>query len=925
MPYDPSKPYTVESAAPKYDPTKPFTVESAAPEVAAPEVAQNVPAEVPTRPSITSLLDQAGRDNRTITTPDASSAFVPPADKPEITPEIKPEIKPEITPEITPENPLAAAYKAAATAGRNKARIQFEATKALTADKNFNPVLYLKEHPETASDEFHFKTILDVYKARVEKGLSWKGVWENKGAVWDAGADIVEGAGGYIAEISNLLGLPILESDKRYEGKLLETVDNLPLKKMGTSTVLATGALGNQFRTSSRKIDEILNGLPKTTSDWEDRIYSDVKYLNQVEAVESGDVLPGPKLVGEHLAQTRKMVAADPVTGLLLAGAGKLIPVAGKLATTLAPSLSTGLKATAIGAKTAEAVTRIGSKVIAKVPDGVASLAGASIGYLADGPTGAIIGGVLGNPAKGLIKAAVKPLVSATSGKLNSIAGGLGDKAFVAENAARTLQPDSLLGRIDRKLAPISRAGTLMVPVAALAGLQETDEAAAAVLGFGGAGVIAEGIAHHLPTLKARKELEAQVEKVNRGFELQKEINSGTLADDVVRAKQAELDGLGITMADGEMALGAVRLSPRDAIRKFPALESEFFEPRRKSVESSMSGHDAELARPAIREVTDSIVLDRPIQILENGKPKTIQAVAYTSLDGKPAVFVFDTSLQETAIKSLTDTPEKLASAKSQNFVDDAGKLTKKGEEHVQARLERFIQLQRVEGPGGVSFVSLTDQFAQADKAFSDGKASIATRSKPLNDRLNTITKDIEAAELNIKEAPEVSRIAKLSAEYRNSNRRSDIADIRNRREGVHKGGVLTKESLAEAQLMDAEIAKLEKNIALDQAKPAADLLSELKSSLADALNNRDLVNKELEALAKSIPEGQLVSLLAAVDRLNAYQDLGVTKYTPGKPGIPASATSVKPIVKPLSEIRAAGRLPGWSPLPPKAPAAPGP
>ena len=479
MPYDPSKPYTVESAAPKYDPTKPYTVESAAPkydptkpytvESAAPEVAQNVPAEVPTRPSITSLLDQAGRDNRTITTPDASSAFVP-------APDTKPTTVTQDNP-VAHDDPIARAFRTVVKPDFTIEQSTEAAVKLLDQDRDgFEPAEYMKANP--GANPLFAKIVLEVYKARSREGLIATRVLTKAPEV----------AFGYGAEGYGMLGSIASGIKGQFKNwakvespfPLPEGERELAAKKIFAATMLASGGLVDQARTGIRKIGEnrVFTGIvprainwavtpgaeakdiilgyggPSTDAGWQARLNSDVKMLHRMEAAATGQNLPGGPFTAEQTAEVKDMQAADPFTLGLTAGVGKAVGLVGK-GVALADAAST-LRRVASASLTAE--QRIAQTLAAKAISAAPKLTAAEI---------------------------AAEIAADTSAKATAA-------AKAADVAATEAGTGPLVPRVSALLnTPVVKS---TLTAGALTGLSEKDEQAAAMAGLGAAGVAVSGL-----------------------------------------------------------------------------------------------------------------------------------------------------------------------------------------------------------------------------------------------------------------------------------------------------------------------------------------------------------------------------------------------------------------------------------------------
>ena len=488
MPYDPSKPYTVESAAPKYDPTKPFTVESAAPEVAAPEVAQNVPAEVPTRPSITSLLDQAGRDNRTITTPDASSAFVP-------APDTKPTTVTQDNP-VAHDDPIARAFRTVVKPDFTIEQSTEAAVKLLDQDRDgFEPAEYMKANP--GANPLFAKIVLEVYKARAREGLILSRVLSKTPEVTVGYG--VEGYGMLGSIASGIKGQFKNWAKVESPFPLPEGERELAAKKIFAATMLASGGLVDQARTGIRKIGEnsftgivprainwavtpgadakdIISGYggPSTDAGWQARLNSDVKMLHRMEAAATGQNLPGGPFTAEQTAEVKDMQAADPFTLGLTAGVGKAAGLVGK-GLVLADAAST-LRRVASASLTAE--QRIAQTLAAKAISAAPKLTAAEIA--ADTAAKAV------GAAPKLTAAEIAAEIAAdTSAKATAAAKA----ADVAATAAGT---GPLVPRVSALLnTPVVKS---TLTAGALTGLSEKDDQAAAMAGLGAAGVLASGL-----------------------------------------------------------------------------------------------------------------------------------------------------------------------------------------------------------------------------------------------------------------------------------------------------------------------------------------------------------------------------------------------------------------------------------------------
>ena len=489
MPYDPSKPYTVESAAPKYDPTKPYTVESAAP-----EVAQNVPAEVPTRPSITSLLDQAGRDNRTITTPDASSAFVP-------APDTKPTTVTQDNP-VAHDDPIARAFRTVVKPDFTIEQSTEAAVKLLDQDRDgFEPAEYMKANP--GANPLFAKIVLEVYKARSREGLIATRVLTKAPEV----------AFGYGAEGYGMLG-SIASGIKGQFKNWAKVASPIPLpegeralaaKKIFAATMLASGGLVDQARTGIRKIGEnsftgivprainwavtpgadakdIISGYggPSTDAGWQARLNSDVKMLHRMEAAATGQNLPGGPFTAEQTAEVKDMSAADPFTFALTAGAGKAAGLVGKgvaladAASTLRRVASPSLLTRAISvaktpvvktALTAGALTALSEKDEQAAAMAGLGAAGVAVSGLSTGKQNLpiLVEGVnmLGDVADLTSK------VSSNSGKITSSGAPLAGAMLGA--AVNTVIPGGLVGTIIQS-AVGAKLGSVLAPFLESAG-----------------------------------------------------------------------------------------------------------------------------------------------------------------------------------------------------------------------------------------------------------------------------------------------------------------------------------------------------------------------------------------------------------------------------------------------------------------------
>lgn len=317
-------------------------------------------------------------------------------------------------------------------------------TNDLHNDEKFDPRQYFAENPDIAKDPAQLQKLIDVYRARRERGVTLGAVSEGVKAAPATAVKFAKGLGTLASNVFEFSGLqPLFNKaasvvtgdafDKQKSEALEQESENRARKaysEFQAATELSATGLSDLGRTGVRKVF----GKPiKDTSDQEllAQLSEDASFQNQLREIQSGrgETLKNAGLDADTLAKDgiqldsnaiENLSLVDPATVIATAGLFKVVGTGGKILATAATEAGAAKAAAALNNLTRQtagkavqaagrAVTATGegtAKVVGAIPETVTEAVGAGTGLA---KTGSVSGAYVGaKAARGIQTGIVK-------------------------------------------------------------------------------------------------------------------------------------------------------------------------------------------------------------------------------------------------------------------------------------------------------------------------------------------------------------------------------------------------------------------------------------------------------------------------------------------------------------------------------------
>lgn len=300
----------------------------------------------------------------------------------------------------------------------------------LFQDEKFDPRAYFAQNPDVAKDPAQLQKLLDVYRARRERGITTGAVKEALKSAPATGVKFAKGAAKLASNVFEFSGLqPLFNKaasvvtgdifDKQKREALDTESDNRATKALAefqAGTELSATGIADLGRTGVRKF---LGKSVRNLSDQEllAQLSEDVSFQTQLSEIQQGrgESLKNAGLDAETLAKQgiqldpeaiENLSLVDPATVIATAGIFKVVGVGGRqlatagtrqAATKVASALNTVAKnvagKTVEGAgKVVTGAARATGAAIGSVPEVAAEAVGAGIGLSKGGLGGAYVG-----------------------------------------------------------------------------------------------------------------------------------------------------------------------------------------------------------------------------------------------------------------------------------------------------------------------------------------------------------------------------------------------------------------------------------------------------------------------------------------------------------------------------------------------------